>query len=105
MSVTTLSAPVQSDEVVRDILGFLDGMITGCIPLSTYAVKFLSLFNSMIDNSLHDVFVCVIRVFSDPVSVNFVSFYEVFLGLMLFAELVFCSLNYFVLFVFRRQQL
>lgn len=100
MSIKTLSAPIPSDDVVGNTFGFLDDIVTGYIHIPTYAVERLSFFDSMVDNSLHDVIVSVILVCADPVSANFVNFYVVFSGLIYFLVLDIRSLISLVLFGF-----
>lgn len=99
MPTTAPSLPVPPNVVVEDIFRFFDSIVTGFIPVPSYAIECLSVFDRMIDSSFHDVFVWVIRVCTDPVSVDLVNVYVLSLGLMSFAETVFCSLNNSVLFV------
>lgn len=62
MSATVPSYPVPPDDVVGNIFGWFDGIVTGCIPVPSYAVECVSSFDSMIDNSVHGQFVCVISI-------------------------------------------
>lgn len=85
MPTTVQSSPVPPEVVARDIFGFLEAVVTSCTPEPTYAVERLSLFESIVDNSTHDVFVYVIQLCADLVSVDFDNVYVVFLSATLFS--------------------
>lgn len=105
MPTTVPFLPVTPYVVVGDIFGLFDGIITSCVAVPTYTVECMSLFKSMIDNYVHDVFAYDIQVCADQVSFDFVSVNVVFSGLISFVKLVFCGLNNFAPFVFWCQQL
>lgn len=64
------SSSVPPDEKFGDIFGWLAGIVTGCIPVSSYATGCSFRLDGMVDNFVYDVLVCVILILTRAVSVD-----------------------------------